>query len=431
MIRPKTFASLFVLPLALSMTFFACGGSSNDSPAVPPSPSLQVTPTSYSFGAVTPGNTPAPLEVEIRNDGDATLNVSNISVSDTDNFTLNLSGGSNPCGNVSLDIAAGDNCTAVVAFQPQSIASFNTALSINSNDPDIPVFNLPLNGSQEPITALNVRINQIAVDCPSGVVTAYVSVTDQGGYPVITLATNDFSITETGGYTGPPASSPFVENSATISTALVLDYSASISDFPSKVHDMEEGAVHFVDQLGANDEAEVIKFAELVEVLQPFTSDKDLLTTAIRTPFLEGARTAIFDACKKAVDDTSDFGTKDRKAVIVISDGKDSFSTLGIDALIDEALLKNVPLFSVGLGDDIDVATLTRMADDTGGQFYEATTSDNLNTIYQQLSDVLFTFQYILTYTSGLPAGTTADVTVSATLNGITGFNARSITQCP
>ena len=80
--------------------------------------------------------------------------------------------------------------------------------------------------------------------CPGPVVTAYVSVTDQGGYPVTTLTKDDFLITEDGWCIWVlPTSASFVSNTATISVALVMDYSGSITDVQDAVDDMEESAV--------------------------------------------------------------------------------------------------------------------------------------------------------------------------------------------
>ncbi len=292
--------------------------------------------------------------------------------------------------------------------------------------------NLPLSGSQENISSMNVRINQVEIACPSGVVTAYVSVTDQGGYPVIVLTKDDFSVTETTGYAGPPTSSPFVENNATISAALLMDYSTSVTHSADKVSDMENGAVGFVNQLGDADEAEVIKFSVINEVVQSFTSDKNLLISSINAPWDHNEGTALYDAGMIAVDTTA-LRTKDRKAVVLITDGYDQSSIAEVDDLIDDARSKGVPVFPIGLGDNVNITDLTKLADFTGGKYFEASTSDNLSTVYLQLADILFSHQYILTYNSGLADGTTADLTVGATLplTTIEGFNTRSITKCP
>lgn len=438
MIKGHMFKLMLITSLLFSITLLGCGGGgggdgSSQSGGTNPAPFIQVTPSTYNFGIVTPGNSTPPLYVEIKNSGTASLNISNISLLDMINFTWDLNGGSKPCGSTSRTLIAGDRCTIEVRFQPQSNGTFSTDLKINSNSSSNSTLNLPLSGTLDDITALTVRINQVEMACPAGVVTAYVSVTDQGGYPVTLLTKDDFSIAETSGYTGAPTSSPFVENNATLSVALVLDYSSSITWFPDKVSDLEEGAVSFVNQLGADDEAEIIRFGLIVETAQSFTSDKNLLLSAINTPWTDTRfGTALYDAGMLAVDDTA-LRLKDRRAVVLMTDGYDHSSINEVNDLIYQASLQNIPFFPVGLGDDINVVELQKLADDTGGQFYAASTSDNLQTVYQQLADVLFSYQYILTYNSGLVNGTTADLTVGATLPAttISGINTRSITACP
>lgn len=119
MIKGNILASIVILFLLLPIAFIGCsGGGSDYAPGSSVSPSIQVLPSSYDFGIVTEGNSAAPLEIEITNDGSAELNVSDIALSDTNNFALDLNGGSNPCNTASLTIPAGDNCTAEVDFQP-------------------------------------------------------------------------------------------------------------------------------------------------------------------------------------------------------------------------------------------------------------------------------------------------------------------------
>ena len=435
MIKSKWFQFIIILFLLLPIAFLGCSGGSDDAAAPVPSPSIKVLPSSYNFGIVTAGSSPAPLEVEIANNGSLGLTVSSVVLSDTINFNLDLSGGSNPCNKTSPTIAAGGKCTAEVDFLPQSIDSFKANLAINSNDPDNPIYYLPLSGNFEEISELNLRINQLE-PCPRPFVTAYVSVTDQGGYPVTVLTKNDFSITETGGYVGQPTSVSYVSNNATLSVALVMDYSYSIAQIQDNLDDMQDSAAMFVDQMGTDDEAEVIKFADDFDVVQPFTSGsaagKDLLKAAIYAPYDDGT-TDLYDAVYQAVVDTA-ARSKTRRAVIVITDGE-NYSESGssvndLTDVINYANTQGVPVFTVGLS-QANEAILTQMADSTGGQFFKATTSDNLKTIYQQLADVLFHDQYILTYTSGLGAGVGADLTIKGTLNTLEGEDTRGISSCP
>lgn len=425
---------MVILFLLLPIAFLGCSGGGGDDPPPPrpPRPIIEVLPSSYDFGTVTADNSPAALEVEIQNNGSLALTVFDIFLSDTTNFALDLTGGLNSCDTASSTIPAGSNCTFEVNFAPGSDGEFDAVLTIESDDSTSPTINVPLSGIREPISALNVRINQVESTelCPSPVVTAYVSVTDQGGYPVVGLTQNDFSVTEAGGYEGKPTNVSFVSNAATISVALVMDYSWSISKLQDNVDDMEESAAYFVDQLKVDDEAEIIKFSDNFDVVQAFTSNKDDLKAAINAPYPDGV-TDLYDAVYQAVDDTA-ARSKDRRAVIVVTDGVNDFDTYTLSDVINNANIKGVPIFTVGIG-QVNSAILTQMADDTGGQFYKAITPDNLRTIYQQLANVLFENQYILTYNSDLGAGVTANLTIEATeaTSGATGNDTKGVTPCP
>ena len=213
-----------------------------------------------------------------------------------------------------------------------------------------------------------------------------------------------------------------------------MDYSGSITDIPEAQSDMEEAAADFVDQLGADDEAEIVKFATEIEVVQGFTSDNNLLTNAIFNPVDVGRKTTLYDAAWQAVDDTA-LRLKTRKVVIIVSDGEDGngnpISSNSVSEVINHANDKGVPLFTVGLG-NINDAVLEQMANDTGGQFFDSPTSDNLGNIYSQIAKVLFENQYILTYVSELGTGVTANLTIEAYVSpAVMGDDTKEIIPCP
>lgn len=429
--------------LILAIAFMGCGGgggSSESAPNNPPgSPSQQVLPASYDFGTVTVGNTPAPLEVKIKNNGSANLIVSSIVLSDLNNFSLNLNGGSSPCGTSSPTVPAGNTCTFEVGFQPVSLSTFSPNVQVASNDGSTPLFVVQINGTSDHILGLTVRINQIETACPvaSNEVTAYVSVTDQAGYPLTGLTINDFSVVED---TVPIDINTFnfVAQVATpVSIVALMDYSSSVTDFPEIVRDMEQGLITLVDNLGASDRAEIIKFDSEFSIVQAFTSDKAALRSAIVAPFDMGPDTRLFDSVYRAVDDAG-LEVNNRRAVIVLSDGYDigsngQLSTHTLDQVILNATDKGVPIFTILIGDIVSVTTLTRMADETGGQLFEALNSDNLKNIYQQISSILFENQYVLQFDQ-LPkgaAGVPGNLTIRAISSGqITGNDTRQITSC-
>ena len=387
---------------------------------------IQAGPTSYDFGTVTPGNLPAPVEVVINNTGSDPLEIASLTLSDTVNFSLDRNGGANPCGTGSIALAADDSCTLALSFGPQALGAFTEHLAIASNARNSATTQLTFVGTYEPITSLKLRINQLE-SCPRPVVTAYVSVTDQANYPVTQLTAADFTLTEGATPVGTPSSTVFVQDTASLAVALVMDYSGSVNSLPAVVSDMEGSAAAFVNQMDVDDEAEIIKFADNVSVVQAFTEDKTALDAAIHTPYA-GVETNLYDALYQAMDDTA-AQNRDRRAVIVLSDGRLPTSTYTQDDVLNYAREKGVPIFAVGLG-SIDLNLLTAIADGTGGQVYQSPSSDNLSTIYQQLSDLLFFDQYILTYDSPLAAGDSTTLTIRATLGDITGEAVKEIPAC-
>jgi VWFA-related protein len=421
-----------------SITLIGCGGGGGGGgSSSSQEPNLTVLPADFNFGIVTINNFAESLEVTIQNTGIVDLDVTSIVLSDTSNFDLNLNAGKNPCDSNAPTITAGSSCTATVNFTPTTYGTFSADLTIQSNDPNIPMSDMKLMGSKQDITAVNVTINEIKA-CPRPSpppATIYVSVIDQGGFPVVGLDASAFAINEAGTDVA-TTSAVHVSDSVTLSVALLMDYSGSVTQEPDNVTDMVNAVSNFINELGINDEAEIIKFASTIEVTQAFTSDKALLTTAVQSTPNLGKYTALYDAVVKAVDDIS-ASTKNRKAIILLTDGKDDdgngnpLSVNGLDDVIADANAKGVPVFTVGLG-DLNEQILQQMAADTGGTYFDSSTSDNLTAVYKQLASLLFTNQYILTYPSGLVSTATGELTLKATYaSGISGSDTKTILACP
>jgi len=424
----RTFRFLIGLMVLLALT--GCGGGGGGSSSGgggnggTGSPEISVTPSSFNFGAVTLDNR-AVLEITIANTGTANLAVSGIQLSNITLLDLDVNGGSNPCGSAAPTIAAADSCTVQVGYQPPAAGAFSGNVQISSNDSGTPTVTLALSGTAEAIATLSVKINQLERDC-AGSFTAYVSVVDQAGFPVTGLVAGDFDVTLAGpalvGYTV-----DYIAADETISVASAMDYSGTVFYTPGAIESMQNALIGFIDNLGANDEAEVIKFAELVEVVQAFTSDQALLRQNILAAWQEGTETLLYDAVARAVADTS-ARASDRRAVIVMTDGRDTISTASLADVINAAQPAKVPIFTVGVALDLIVdpveaaaarGALEDMANQTGGQFYEAATFDNLANIYAQLSAVLFANQYKITYTGGVDVNTAVDLTVQATYGAL------------
>lgn len=115
-------------------------------PIPEPAPNISVSPTSIDFGTVNVGNSSAPQSFTISNTGTADLHISGMSLSDTTNYSLNVNGGSSPCGSTTPTIVPYGSCTVTVTFSPSSTGTKDANLTISSDDPDTPTLNVPLSG---------------------------------------------------------------------------------------------------------------------------------------------------------------------------------------------------------------------------------------------------------------------------------------------
>jgi subtilisin family serine protease len=108
----------------------AAGNSpySNEASASTTSPFLSVSPTNLDFGSVKVGGS-ASSEVTLTNIGASSVDAS-LSLSDPDNFSLDVNGGTSPCGSDTPTIATGGGCTVAVIFNPQSKADYDETFVI-------------------------------------------------------------------------------------------------------------------------------------------------------------------------------------------------------------------------------------------------------------------------------------------------------------
>ena len=214
----------------------------------------------------------------------------------------------------------------------------------------------------------------------------------------------------------------------TVATVIVMDYSGSIlEDLGEDMRvAMENAAKGYVDQMGEGDQAEIIKFADVEQVMVGMTSNKDELKKAIDTPPSVGEWTDLYDAIFMGIQHAE--GKAPRVAVVVLTDGYDRKNTLdepkseaGYLDVIGLARTKGVPVFAVhvdvdGVPQDLAVTPLQDIAFYSGGHFYGTSSPDRVGTIYLQLATI-FKNQYRLIYESGVHKTSDESVTlVTATV---------------
>lgn len=100
---------------------------------------VSVSPAAHDFGEITEEQSSSAIEILIANHGVNSQQVSDIILSDTTDFVLDLSGGVQPCSSTTPSLTLGaSHCTVTITFTPSSTDSYSAALNINFKDPEIP-----------------------------------------------------------------------------------------------------------------------------------------------------------------------------------------------------------------------------------------------------------------------------------------------------
>jgi VWFA-related protein len=183
-----------------------------------------------------------------------------------------------------------------------------------------------------------------------------VSVLDKQGQPILGLQGADFSIAEDGHR---QEVTFFSGERRPLRIALALDVSTSMS---SKMREVSAALQHFIDLLEPSDEILVLTFSADLHVEQDFTSDRELLERVFGR-LHPASGTALYDAAIEAIGRVAE-GPAESKAVVLVTDGKDTASRASFEELREVARRSEVPVFSLGIGGD---TTFRRMFDPGGG----------------------------------------------------------------
>jgi len=195
------------------------------------------------------------------------------------------------------------------------------------------------------------------------------------------------------------------------STMLVMDVSTSMSE---KLDDVKAGAKLYIEQLRPVDRAGIVLFNHDVMKLQKFTNNKELLIETINAAETDFG-TAINDALMAAIQETK--FEKSRPRIIVYTDGRDNNSDYTPNAVIDSALVYDIPIYTISLEGGYTVEdTLKQIAGKTGGLFFRADSAKQMKDIYSKLSDLIQHF-YVMAHISPDPIRNNTWRTVDVTVN--------------
>ncbi|MBU5612669.1 Lcl domain-containing protein [Geomonas azotofigens] len=99
---------------------------------------LEINPRAINFGEQENGTrSNSPQVISLSNSGNYDLKISQITVMDSQNFLLNVSG-PQPCNSIDTTIAPGDFCTFGISFTPSILGTLSSYITISSNESSSP-----------------------------------------------------------------------------------------------------------------------------------------------------------------------------------------------------------------------------------------------------------------------------------------------------
>ena len=242
----------------------------------------------------------------------------------------------------------------------------------------------------------------------------HASVLDSSGQLVSGLDVQNFSV---GGDLAGLARVSGVENitddDLAFASVLVIDTSSSMADQP--LSEAQAAARGYINALGPDDPVAIVTFSTRVRVVTNYTTDRATLLSNIDS-LAYGGQTALYDATYRAIEIANE-SPLPRKAVVILSDGGEygDASERTRDESIRAATIHGVPVYSIGLGWEVDWRFLEAIASESNAEFYNAPLPEELGDIYSNLA-FLFRSQYIVTMSADVPAdGTRYDFTLNVT----------------
>jgi VWFA-related protein len=183
-----------------------------------------------------------------------------------------------------------------------------------------------------------------------------------------------------------------------VSLGLLIDNSGSMRALRSKV---EAAALALARASNPQDEIFVLNFNDKARIDVPFTSDVKVLEAGIaRVDSIGG--TAMRDALAMAQTYLGEHGTRDRKVLLVITDGIDNASVVTRDRIQKQAEERDTVIFALGLFGAEDRGKqgrheLDQLTERTGGMAYYPAGIDEIGEVALEIARQIRN-QYTIAY---------------------------------
>jgi Ca-activated chloride channel family protein len=229
-----------------------------------------------------------------------------------------------------------------------------------------------------------------------------VTVLDKDGQRITGLTEKDFRVYEDG---REEKIKIFHAEDTPATVGIVVDNSGSMTN---KRNDVVNAAFAFLNASHPEDEMFVVKFNRRAWLglpsSMPFTSDRTELRATLKDIRAEGT-TALYDALKLALDHLEK-GSRQRKSIVLLSDGGDNASVTKLDDVLRLAQQSSATIYCIGIYDpfqkDRNPSILKKIAQVTGGEAYFPNNT-SLQTVWPRIASAI-RGQYTIGYVSSNPA---------------------------
>jgi Ca-activated chloride channel homolog len=174
------------------------------------------------------------------------------------------------------------------------------------------------------------------------VVEVYATVTDPKGLPVTDLDQGEFVVRENG---EPQEVTTFAAGRFPLSVAVALDRSFSMAGAP--LAGAVTAARTFLGELRPDDRSMLIAIGSRTEVLAPLSHDRAAQYASLDRLEAFGS-TALYDALIRALDAIQP--EPGRRALVLLSDGVDRYSTATAAAVLERARRSDVLVYPIAFG---------------------------------------------------------------------------------
>jgi Ca-activated chloride channel family protein len=229
------------------------------------------------------------------------------------------------------------------------------------------------------------------------------TVRDRGNHVVSDLHEQDFEVYEDGVR---QALTVFRHEDVPVTVGLIVDHSGSMRP---KLTDVVEAARRFARSSNPEDQMFVVNFNENVTLGLPrgisLTNQPGELERAIGNTPATG-QTALYDAVVEGLERCR-AGGPEKKVLIVISDGGDNRSAVGLSDVLRKAAKSSASVYTVGIftpeDPDRNPDVLRRLARATGGEAYFPGQFNEVVEICERIARDI-RHQYTIGYVSSNPA---------------------------